>query len=98
MGLGMALMEETIADAVTGRFVTRNLADYRVPVHADIRGLEAHFIDVPDPHFTAIGARGLGEIPITGAAAAIANAVFNATGIRVRQLPITPDKLLEAPA
>jgi xanthine dehydrogenase YagR molybdenum-binding subunit len=91
---GMALTEETVADPNTGRIVTRNLADYRVPVHADIHAMEAYAIDAPDPHFTTIGARGIGEIGITGGAAAIANAVFHATGRRVRRLPLTPERVL----
>jgi xanthine dehydrogenase YagR molybdenum-binding subunit len=94
MGIGMALMEHTAYDPRTGRPVTDNLADYAVPVHADIRGLEAYFIDKPDPHINTLGCRGVGEIAITGVAAAVANAVYHATGTRVRDLPITPEKLL----
>jgi xanthine dehydrogenase YagR molybdenum-binding subunit len=94
MGIGMALMEETAYDPRTGRPVTDNLADYRVPVNADIEAIEVHFIDQVDPHINAVGCRGLGEIGITGVAAAVANAVYHATGRRVRRLPITPDKLL----
>jgi len=94
MGLGMALMEETSYDPATGRPVTQNLADYHVCVNADIGEIATLFIDVPDPHINSLGARGIGEIGITGVAAAVANAVFHATGKRVRELPITPDKLI----
>ena len=94
MGLGMALGEETIYDPATGLPVTRNLADYHVPVNADIRDIEVHFVGEPDFEFNPMGARGMGEIGITGTAAAVANAVFHATGKRVRDLPITLDKLM----
>jgi xanthine dehydrogenase YagR molybdenum-binding subunit len=96
MGIGMALMEETVIDPRNGRMVVRNLADSRVPGHADVPAIDVRFIDQPDPHFNALGFRGLGEIPIDGVAAAVANAVFHATGTRVRKLPITPERLLEA--
>ena len=94
MGIGQALMEETVYDPNTGRPVTDNLADYPVPVNPDIHEIDVQFVDVPDEHFNALGCRGVGEIGITGIAAAIANAVYHATGKRVRELPITPDKLL----
>jgi xanthine dehydrogenase YagR molybdenum-binding subunit len=94
MGIGQALMEETVYDPNTGRPVTDNLADYTVPVNPDVHEIEVQFVDVPDEHFNALGCRGVGEIGITGIAAAIANAVWHATGKRVRELPITPDKLL----
>lgn len=94
MGIGMALSEATARDPRTGYPVTSNFADYAIPVHADIGALEAHFIDVPDPHINELGCRGVGEIGITGVAAAVANAVYHATGKRVRDLPITPDRLL----
>src|SRR5438034_5312238 len=95
MGIGMALEEETVYDPATGLPLTRNLADYHVPVHADIHNIDVHFVGEPDYKFNPIGARGMGEIGITGAAAAVANAVYHATGKRVRELPITPDKLLD---
>jgi xanthine dehydrogenase YagR molybdenum-binding subunit len=70
------------------------LAGYLVPVHADVPDIDVSWIDEPDLNFNALGCRGIGEIGITGVAAAIANAVYHATGVRVRDLPITPDKLL----
>jgi xanthine dehydrogenase YagR molybdenum-binding subunit len=74
--------------------VTANLADYHVPVDADVPDLDVSWIGAPDEHVNAVGAKGLGELGITGTAAAIANAVFHATGRRVRDLPITLDKVL----
>lgn len=94
-GIGMALLEGTFIDPRFGRFVNANMADYLVPVNADIRNVDAIWVDEADPHVNVIGAKGLGEIPIVGVAAAIANAVYNATGIRVRELPITSEKLLD---
>jgi xanthine dehydrogenase YagR molybdenum-binding subunit len=96
MGIGMALMEHTAYDHRDGGIITSNLADYAVPVNADVHAIDIHFIDKPDPYIdpVGIGARGAGEIPITGAAPAIANAIYHATGKRLRELPITPDKLL----
>ena len=93
-GLGAALMEETVYDKRWANPVTRTLADYHVPVNADIPPIDVHFIGKPDPHISKIGARGIGEIGITGVSAAVANAVFNATGKRLRELPLTPDKLI----
>jgi xanthine dehydrogenase YagR molybdenum-binding subunit len=92
--LGMALMEETIYDQNTGRIITKDLANYHVPVHADIPAFDIQFIDKPDPYISPIGSRGIGEIGITGTTAAIVNAIYHATGKRVRNLPVTPDKLL----
>lgn len=94
MGLGMALLEETVTDSRFGRIVNRNLGEYHVPVNADVPAVEAYFVEETDPHVNPIGAKGVGEIGITGVAAAVANAVYHATGKRVRELPITPDKLL----
>jgi xanthine dehydrogenase YagR molybdenum-binding subunit len=96
MGIGMALMEHTVYDRRDGGIVTSNLADYAVPVNADVHAIDVHFIDKPDPYIdpVGIGARGAGEIPITGVAPAVANAIYHATGRRIRELPITPDKLL----
>src|SRR5208282_3187854 len=93
-GIGMALMEHTVYDKMNGRVITNNMADYAVPVNADVPQIQVSFIDKPDPQISSQGARGVGEIGITGVPAAIANAVYHATGIRVRDLPITPDKLL----
>ena len=94
MGIGMALMEETAYDQRSGKPVTNNLADYPVCVNADIHSIEPYFIDIPDPRMNAVGCRGVGEIGITGVAAAVANAVYHATGKRIRDLPITTDKLM----
>ena len=94
MGIGAALMEETLYDSNTAHPVTANLADYAICVNPDIHTMETYFTDIPDLHFNQLGCRGVGEIAITGVAAAVANAVYHATGIRVRDLPITPDKLL----
>ncbi len=93
-GIGMALMEGSHYDPRSGRIVTKDLADYHVPVHADMPSFDIRFIDQPDPYISPIGARGIGEIGITGITAAIVNAVYHATGKRIRDLPITPDKLL----
>ena len=93
-GIGMALMEETIYDPNTGRIVTRDLSDYLLPVHADMPVFDVQFTDKADPYIGFIGARGAGEIGITGITAAIVNAVYNATGTRVREIPVTPDKLI----
>ena len=93
-GIGMALMEETIIDSRTGRAVNANLAEYHVPVNADIGEIDVTFIDEHDAQVNPLGAKGIGEIGITGVAAALANAVYHATGRRVRDLPITLDKLI----
>ena len=93
MGLGLALTEETLFDERTGRIMNPSLAEYHVPVHMDVPEIDVIWTDIADPH-TPMGARGIGEIGITGVGAAVANAVYNATGKRVRDLPITLDKLL----
>jgi xanthine dehydrogenase YagR molybdenum-binding subunit len=93
MGIGMALMEETLFDDRRGRIMNASLADYHVPVNLDVPEIEVEFLNIPDPH-SPYGARGIGEIGITGTAAAIANAVYHASGRRIRDLPITLDKLL----
>lgn len=93
MGLGLALMEETQFDERNGRIMNRTLSDYHLPVHLDVPEIEVIWTDIPDPH-APMGARGIGEIGITGTGAAVANAIYNATGRRVRDFPITPDKLL----
>ncbi|WP_295799929.1 xanthine dehydrogenase family protein molybdopterin-binding subunit [Mucilaginibacter sp.] len=94
MGIGMALTEEAIIDHRYGRLVNNNFADYHVPVQADIPQVEAYFVNKADTILNPIGAKGMGEIATIGVAAAVANAVYNATGKRVRELPITPDKLV----
>lgn len=94
MGIGMGLMEETVYDPNFARVVNHDLAEYHVPVNADIPDIDVVVVDEFDPHASPIGAKGVGEIGIVGTAAAIANAVYHATGVRVRELPITPDKLL----
>jgi xanthine dehydrogenase YagR molybdenum-binding subunit len=93
MGVGMALTEEALFDDRSGRIVNPSLAEYHLPVNLEVSHIDTHFLNIPDPH-TPLGAHGIGEIGITGVAAAVANAVFNATGTRVRDLPITLDKLL----
>ena len=93
-GIGMTLMEGSVYDPVRGRVVTRDLANYLVPVHADMPVFDIRFIDRPDTLISPIGARGIGEIGITGTAAAVANAIHHATGKRVRDLPINLEKLM----
>jgi xanthine dehydrogenase YagR molybdenum-binding subunit len=93
-GIGMALLEKTERDARSGRVATRDLADYHLPVQMDVPPIDVIMIDEVDPHVNAVGAKGMGEIGNTGSHAAIANAVYHATGRRIRDLPITPDKLL----
>lgn len=96
-GLGQALLEVSEFDRNLGRFVSKNLAGYLVPVNADVPAIEAYFVDEVDPYASAIGARGIGELGAVGIGPAIANAVFHATGIRVRELPIRPEVLLPNP-
>ena len=93
-GLSMALFENTEYDPRTGRPVNSNLAEYHIPVNADVGNIDVIVVDENDPYINPLGAKGIGEIGITGVAAALANAVFHATGKRVRDLPITLDKLL----
>ena len=93
MGLGLALTEETLFDDRSGRIMNPSLADYHLPVHLDVPDIEVTWTGIADPR-SPLGARGIGEIGITGVAAAVANAVFNATGRRVRDLPITLDNLV----
>ncbi|GHH49567.1 xanthine dehydrogenase family protein molybdopterin-binding subunit [Streptomyces candidus] len=96
MGLGMALTEGSTLDPAFGDFAERDLAAYHVPCHADVTDIEAHWIDEEDAHLNPMGSKGIGEIGIVGTAAAIGNAVHHATGIRLRELPLTPDRLLDA--
>ncbi len=93
-GIGMALHEETVTDHRFGRFMTHNLADYHVPVNADVHAIDVIFVEEKDEEINPLGVKGVGEIGIVGTAAAIANAVYHATGKRVRDLPITLDKLM----
>jgi xanthine dehydrogenase YagR molybdenum-binding subunit len=101
-GIGMALLEGSILEKKNGRYANANFADYLVPTNADVPYVDVHFINKPDTIFNPVGARGIGEIGITGIPAAIANAVYNATGKRVREFPILPERilplLLEQPA
>jgi xanthine dehydrogenase YagR molybdenum-binding subunit len=92
-GIGMALHEETLVDHAFGRIMNANMAEYHVPVNADVPGIEVIFVDEPDSVVNPLGVKGVGEIGIVGVAAAIANAIWHATGKRVRDLPITVDKL-----
>jgi xanthine dehydrogenase YagR molybdenum-binding subunit len=94
MGIGSALEEESVLDHAFGRFMNHNLAEYHVPVNADVQDIDVIFVPEQDNIVNPLGAKGLGEIGIVGVAAAIANAVFHATGKRIRDLPITLDKLL----
>lgn len=93
-GIGMALEEESMADHGLGRFMNHNLADYHIPVNADVPQIEVTFVEEHDEVVSPTGVKGLGEIGIVGTAAAIANAIHHATGERMRHLPITIDKLL----
>ena len=93
-GIGMALEEESVVDHRFGRIMNHNLAEYHVPVNADVRDIEVLFIEEHDAHVNPLGVKGLGELGIVGTAGAIANAVFHATGKRIRELPITLDRVL----
>jgi xanthine dehydrogenase YagR molybdenum-binding subunit len=95
MGVGAALMEELVVDKRLGFFVNHDLATYEVPVHADIPHQEVIFLDETDPMSSPMKAKGVAELGICGVGAAVANAIYNATGIRVRNYPITLDKLLD---
>ena len=93
-GISLALLEQTHLDLRTGRPVNNNLAEYHVPVNADIGDIDVSVLNIPDKKFNSLGARGIGEIGITGAGAAVANAIYHATGKRLRSCPITPDQLM----
>jgi xanthine dehydrogenase YagR molybdenum-binding subunit len=97
MGIGMALHEETLIDHNFGRYVNANLGEYHVPVNADIHDIEVIFVEEPDEIINPLGIKGVGEIGVVGTAAAVANAIHHATGKRIRDLPITLDKLLSSP-
>ncbi|WP_121745427.1 xanthine dehydrogenase family protein molybdopterin-binding subunit [Streptomyces sp. E2N166] len=94
MGLGMALTEDSTVDPAFGDFAESDLASYHVPAHADVAAVEAHWVDEEDAHLNPMGSKGIGEIGIVGSAAAVGNAVHHATGIRFRELPLTPDRVL----
>ncbi|MFF7177071.1 molybdopterin cofactor-binding domain-containing protein [Streptomyces sp. NPDC008121] len=94
MGIGMALTETSSLDAAFGGFTERDLASYHVPSCADVPAIEAHWLEEDDPHLNPMGSKGIGEIGIVGTAAALANAVHHAVGVRLRDLPLTPDRLL----
>ena len=94
MGLSMALHEESVMDSHFGDYVNHDLAEYHIATNADVGEVDIAWIDEDDPHVNPMGAKGIGEIGIVGTAAAVANAVYHATGVRVRNLPITLDKLL----
>jgi xanthine dehydrogenase YagR molybdenum-binding subunit len=94
MGLSMALHEEAVIDPQFGHYANHDFAEYHIAVNADVEELDAVWIDEEDFHVNAMGAKGIGEVGITGTAAAIANAVHRATGVRVRDLPIRPDRVL----
>jgi xanthine dehydrogenase YagR molybdenum-binding subunit len=96
MGIGMSLFEETVYDPQNGAPYNASLADYLVSTNADVPKLEVHFLDYPDTNLNELGARGIGEIGLAGAAAAIANAVYHATGVRSRELPIKIEHLMNA--
>jgi xanthine dehydrogenase YagR molybdenum-binding subunit len=93
-GIGMALHEETVIDHRYGCFINHNFAEYHVPVNADIHDIDVIFVEEREPHLNPLGVKGVGEIGIVGTAAAVANAAYHATGARIRDLPITIDKLL----
>ena len=94
MGIGMSLFEETTYDERSGAPINANLADYIVATNADVPALEVHFIEHPDTSLNELGARGVGEIGLAGTAAAITNAVYHATGVRVRDLPLRLEQLI----
>jgi xanthine dehydrogenase YagR molybdenum-binding subunit len=96
MGIGMALLEESILDPRFGDYVNHDLAGYHVPTYADVREIEAVWIDERDDHLNPMGSKGIGEIGIVGTAAAVGNAVHHATGHRFRRLPIKLDAMLGA--
>ncbi len=93
-GIGMALLEETRVDADTGRIVNTNISEYLLPVNADVPAIQTIIVDSADPISTALGVKGIGELPMVGVAPAIANAVYHATGVRVRDLPIRIENVL----
>jgi xanthine dehydrogenase YagR molybdenum-binding subunit len=97
-GVSFALHEAAVLDPRSGRVMNPNLAEYHVPVNADVPSLEAILVEEHDPHVNALGIKGVGEIGVTGSAGAVANAVWHATGVRVRRFPITVEQLIGAGA
>jgi len=97
-GVSFALHEQALPDQRSGRIMNANLAEYHVPVNADVPSLDAILVEEHDPYVNALGIKGVGEIGITGTAGAIANAVWHATGVRVRRFPITLEQLIMAKA
>jgi xanthine dehydrogenase YagR molybdenum-binding subunit len=95
-GLGMTMFEHTVIDPRSGRYLNADLAEYHVAVNADVPEIDVIFVDERDPHTNPLGTKGIGEIGCVGVTAAVANAVYNATGVRVRDLPITLDKVMRA--
>jgi xanthine dehydrogenase YagR molybdenum-binding subunit len=95
-GVSFALHEHAVMDARSGRVMNPNLAEYHIPVNADVPAIEAILVEERDPHVNALGIKGVGEIGVTGSAGAVANAVWHATGVRVRKFPITLDRLIDA--
>jgi len=93
-GVSFALHEQTVMDARSGRPMNANFAEYHIPVNADVPALDAIMVEERDPHVNALGIKGVGEIGITGTAGAVANAVWHATGVRVRKFPITLERLM----
>ena len=93
-GIGQALLEQSEIDERFGKYVSKNLGEYHVPVNADVPSLEAFFVDEEDRQASTVGAKGIGEVGAVGVGPAIANAIYHATGKRIRDLPITLDKLL----
>ena len=96
MGVGMALTEQTKVEPNFGNFITRSFGDYHVPVNLDMSNIDVVFLPEEDKIANKMGVKGIGELGITSVAASIANAIFNATGKRMRDLPITPEKLIQA--
>jgi xanthine dehydrogenase YagR molybdenum-binding subunit len=97
-GVSFALHEQAIMDPRSGRLMNPNLGEYHIPVNADVPSLEAILVEEHDPHVNPLGIKGVGEIGITGTAGAVANAVWHATGIRVRKFPVTLDRLIASPS
>ena len=95
-GMSFALHERAVIDLRSGRPMNPNLGEYHIPVNADVPSIEAIMVEESDPHVNALGIKGVGEIGITGTAGAVANAVWHATGVRVRNFPITLDRLIES--